>query len=301
MKLMTASATLTLGAQKSAIRACMVAALLMPIAMGCGGQTVSSGSSVASPSLKVTSTLDGLSTLPHHIHWVATPNVPEADVTEVDFMIDGQMRWIEHHVPYTYSDNDTFGLGYLVTSWLTPGEHAFTVRVLITSGRSAFDTVTARVDPAPEVPSALVGKWQRNIDTTNAPVEGSQGNPTNTPSPAGIYQITFDRRWIFDQFPGTFSIAESITKGTGDGEQFASDWEPGPTTFHVDGAVSHQVFNAATDQEGGSWCYWGGPGVDYTWSSNGNTVTLKPVGGVDPCGIRGFIWTGTWTRVSATP
>ena len=36
--------------------------------------------------------------------------------------------------------------------------------------------------------------------------------------------------------------------------------------------------------------------IDYTWSVSGNTLTLMPVGGKDPCPLRGFIWTGDWTR-----
>ena len=40
----------------------------------------------------------------------------------------------------------------------------------------------------------------------------------------------------------------------------------------------------------------GRPVADYSWSVSGDTLTLAPIGGGDPCGIRGFIWTGQWTR-----
>jgi hypothetical protein len=51
------------------------------------------------------------------------------------------------------------------------------------------------------------------------------------------------------------------------------------------------------DREGGWWCYAGGPVGTYDWSVSGGTLTLTPAGGADPCGVRGFIWAGQWTRV----
>jgi hypothetical protein len=76
-----------------------------------------------------------------------------------------------------------------------------------------------------------------------------------------------------------------------------TDWTPGPRSFHVQGAVSIQPFDGNTDQLGGSWCYWGGPGANYSWTVHGRVLTLTPFGGKDACSIRGFIWTGEWTRV----
>jgi hypothetical protein len=35
----------------------------------------------------------------------------------------------------------------------------------------------------------------------------------------------------------------------------------------------------------------------YNWTVSGSTLTLSPVGSHDACGIRGFVWAGTWTRV----
>lgn len=98
------------------------AALLLILALAaCSstGATASSGpaSSAASPAmLKVTSTLDGHTGLPHRIRWQAIPIVPAADVSEVDFLIDGRLGWAEHHRPYFYGDDGN----WLVTSFLTP-------------------------------------------------------------------------------------------------------------------------------------------------------------------------------------
>jgi hypothetical protein len=151
--------------------------------------------------------------------------------------------------------------------------------------------------PAPVPPATLVGSWQRTINRANAPTPGSAGNPTDTITPDGTYTITFSRKWIEDHFPGKFSISGSINGNSGDGFELLSDWTPRSTGFHVQGAVSIQPFDVNTDQLGGSWCNWGGPGADYSWTVTGNTLALTPIGGKDACSIRGFIWTGKWTRV----
>jgi hypothetical protein len=212
---------------------------------------------------------------------------------KVEFLIDGKVLWAERDAPYTYSDDG----GYLVTSWLTPGKHRFTVRATVVrigdtpikdgAGQVAEDTVVASVPRAPDPPAALAGTWQRTPDTT--------GRPT---FPAGVYKLVFDRRWIQERFPGKFDPETTHANGPGTGRGLIedNDWDPGPTTFHVQGAVVFKRFDRS-DPEGGSSCDYGGPGTDYSWSVSGNTLTLMPVHGTDPCAPRGFLWTGHWTRV----
>jgi hypothetical protein len=240
------------------------------------------------PRFRVTSTLDGKTVLSHRVHWIARPTLPA--VSEVDFLIDGKLRWVEHNPPYTYSGLD--GDGYLVTSWLTPTRHRFTIHVKAFDGRTASDTVVARVLAAPAPPAALAGTWQRTIDPTAAPKPGSTGNPTETILPPGTYRLTFDRRWIKDTFPGSWVLPQS--NQTGEGIVGESDWNPGATRFHVQGAVMFHPFSDNLPE--GSWCYMWGPPADYNWSVTGDTLTLTPVGGIDPCQIRGFVWAGTWMR-----
>ena len=60
---------------------------------------------------------------------------------------------------------------------------------------------------------------------------------------------------------------------------------------------AHDMRFDRNDPEGGSSCDYGGPGTDYSWSVDGNTLTLTPARGTDPCAPRGFLWTGAWTRV----
>ena len=178
---------------------------------------------------KVTSTLDGKTALPHRIQWLAT--VRGAQAREVDFLIDGKLRWVHHHLPYYYGDfSDSPGTvdrGYLVTSWLEPGLHHFTVRATSTSGQTATDTVVARVAPTPDPPSALAGTWQRVVNPVGAPKPGSPGAPKDTPTPAGTYKLVIDKRWIQTRNPGTFTHA-SVDKNTGLGYIQDTDYVPTP-------------------------------------------------------------------------
>ncbi len=251
----------------------------------------------ASPAagFKATSTLDGKSVLPHRIHWLGFPSLAAAKVAKVEFLIDAKLCWVEHQAPYVYGGDDNGrNQGYLVTSWLTPGKHRFVVRVTAKDGTTSTDAVSARVLPAPAPPAALAGSWQRTIDASAAPKPGSAGNPTGTVVASGLWTITFDKRWVRDAAPGTFVYPKSNT--TGFGLYNLDDYSAGPTRIHLVGEV---FFHPGSERlpEGGSWCFGSGPPADYNWSVNGNTLTLAPIGGRDACGIRGFVWTGTWTKV----
>ena len=227
--------------------------------------------------LGVRSTLDGKSVLPQRVRWVGKPTLPESEIDEVAFLIDGTVRWVEHEAPYSYSEDG----GFLVTTWLTPGRHRFTVRVRSADGRTARRTVRARVRPAPAVPEALAGTWYRHVSQ-------AVGN-----SPAGKYTLVFERRWLQDRAPGKW---DPDTSGdTGFGGIIDNYWIPAPDTFKIAGSVNFRPLRD-TDAEGGWWCEPGGPSATYQWSVAGNTLTLAPVGGIDACDQRGAIYTGKWQR-----
>ena len=236
---------------------------------------------------RLSSSLDGKSVLPHRIHWTASIGLTPAQLGSFAFQIDGKTRWIGNKLPAVYAD----GNGYLVTSWLRPGRHTFTIRAYARDGRIAADTVTARTLPAPIPPAALTGTWRRTVD----PSAGPQLTPGHR-APAGNYTITFERRWIQDRLAGQFDRRRS--GNTGEGMVIDSDWTPNQHTFHVQGDVVSFAPTAHVNQEtGNSWCFPGGPGADYRWSISNRQLTLAPDGGDDPCAIRGFIWTGIWERL----
>ena len=268
-------------------------------AIGTGfGQLPKAVTTATNKPFKVSSTLAGKTVLPHHIHWYAS--APGTKIRVIEFLIDGKVRWSQKKAPYIYGDQEdnfsTIDRGYLVTSFLSPWLHHFTVRATATNGQTAETTVVARVLSAPAPPAALKGTWVRRIDPAGAPNPGSPGAPADTPTPAGTYKLVLDSRWIQTRNPGAFTHA-SVDKNTGLGYIQDTDWVPGPTTFHVWGAVSWRPFNDYLAEEG-TWCQpWGGPQASYHWSVKGDTLTLTPVGR-DTCRVREFIWAGEWTKAT---
>jgi hypothetical protein len=129
----------------------------------------------------IRSSLDGRAFLPHRIRWIAYASRPVL-FPGVEFLIDGKVVFANRLVPYAFADDGrdeasgTRKTGYLVTSWLTPGPHAFTVRgKALVGGRrtTATKTVVARVDRAPAPLAQLAGTWQRTGD----PDEGATCDP----------------------------------------------------------------------------------------------------------------------------
>jgi hypothetical protein len=230
----------------------------------------------------VKSSLDKLSVLPHRIHWQASPSLPPTQVKKVEFSIDGgSVRWTEHKAPYSFSDDGA----YLVTSWLKPGAHRFTVKAVATDGRVAIDTVTAKTVAPPAVPAELRGTWQRT-PFSKVLVPGW---------PTGTYKLVFDSRWIKLIHPGPFDPVKSAPTGQGYINYF--DWNPtGANRFHAQGAVTLKA-QGPKDRVGGWLCEPSGPASNYTWSVSGTTLTLTPVGGADACRLRGQVWAGDWSRV----
>jgi hypothetical protein len=252
---------------------------------------VTPGLAAAAKPVKVTSSLDGMTVLPRHLRWVAMPKLASLQIQKVEFLIDGKLRWVEQEAPYVYG-SDEAGLheGYLVTTWLTPGRHRFTVRV-IAGQRSGSDSVTARVLPAPDVPAALAGTWQR---TVTGPIPADPGGASTNPAPGGTYTFTFDPRWVKESSPGPFT---PITNGTQpcNGCIYLEDYLAGPSTLQLWGTATTNPITA-DNPIGGWWCFEDGPPTKYSWTVSGNTLTLTPTAGLDPCHQRGTVWSGTWTR-----
>jgi hypothetical protein len=130
--------------------------------------------------LSVASTLVGLTELPHRIHWEATP---VGSAAEVDFLIDGQLAWVEHNAPYFYGDDGN----WLVTSFLTPGPHAFVTKAVAPGGQTATETVNATVAVAPAPPADIAGRWSRST----------------TGSTSGVWSVNINSiGWLFDDPQG---------------------------------------------------------------------------------------------------
>ena len=242
-------------------------------------------------SVSVTSTLDGKKVLPIRIRWIAHPRIPASQVAEVDFLIDGKVRWIEHTPPYVYGGDDNgHDEGFLFTSWLTPGEHHFTARVTAANGTRTPDTVTARVLPPPAPPAALAGAWTRTVTAQDA--GKAQPQYGGTP-PVGSWKLIFDRVGAWELDP------------TGSG--LANEYDAESGVLHVYAPIQMAPFDNGQGgvsrfghhKIGGTDCTAAGPFGTYRWTVTGTTLTLAPLH--EGCPDREAVWEGVWTRTTAAP
>jgi hypothetical protein len=193
----------------------------------------------------VTSTLTGKKVLPVRIRWVASPSVATSKVAEVDFLIDGKVGWIEHNAPYYYGSDRN----WLVTTWLPPGVHRFTVRAVLHDGRRTSLSTTARVLPVPPPPAAISGTWSRRV----------------TEGDVGTWRITINRiGWLFDDPHG--------------GGQNQDVSYPAPGKVILRAAIEEPTFGRY--KRGGAFCEHepDPPGLyRYAVSRDQRTLTLKAV------------------------
>jgi hypothetical protein len=274
------------------VRPGLAAVLLLVALAACSspGRPVSSGpatagSTTSSRGFKVTSTLDGHTTVPHRLHWQAFPSEPAADITEVDYLIDGKLAWVEHNTPYFYGDDGN----YLVTSFLAPRTHTFTVRAIDAQDHTATDTVTAAVTAAQDPPAGLAGTWTRTV----TPADVKQAT-SGSPPPAGQWALVIGPvSWQVQGPP----LGKSMT------------WQACSQASCFD--IAYRAANSVTlypqiavppypnQTSQGGFCNSVDPLFTWTYAvgDGGKTLTLHPAGN-DPCGDRIAILAGTWTRAS---
>ena len=250
-------------------------AAAVALAAGCSSGHAATASPSKSPArLTVTSTLDGHGVLPQRIHWQAFPSASAAHISKVDFLIDGRLGWEETRSPYFYGRDGN----WLVTSFLVPGRHTFTVRVITADGHMAASTVKASV-AAPAAPSAaLAGTWTRVVtpaDVTKA--------TTNEPPPAGHWRLQIGPTgWqLHDPEGGGQLFDVGYQRGSGVQMRPTIEYPPYPNS-------NSGGFCADTDP---LWTW------TYSVAGDGKSLTLRPVGH-DPCGDRVAILAGTWTTVA---
>jgi hypothetical protein len=242
--------------------------------------------------LAVTSTIDGKKVLPQRIRWIAHPTVAPSKVSEVDYLIDGKLRWVEQFAPYNYASDDLHGhLNYLYTSWLTPGEHTFTARAKTTSGQTATDTVSARVLPAPAPPTALAGTWTRVMTAAEDAKSDPKYGKDNIPPP-GKWRLVIDRVGIWELDPLGTGLLQAYSVTGNVLHSYSPIVEKPKNTTGAAGSIE-RLGNQVT-VNGGVECDESGPFGTYHWSLSRNQLTLTSLH--EPCGQRRAIYEGTWTR-----
>ncbi len=269
-----------------------VAVLLALVTSACGGTASSeSSSSHAQPDTlqRVTSTLDGETTIAIRTRWIATPQPAGAPVAGVDFLIDGKLIWSENAAPYVFGGDDNgTNLGFLITTWISPGAHTFTARAAGVDGKTVSDDVTASVAAAPAPPAALKGTWTRTV--TQQDIE--HAGVTDGPPPTGQWHLIFDQigAWELDPL------------GSGVGSQYEAQGD----TLNVYAPIQEAPFSNGIGgisryghhDLGGTDCNASGPFGSYRWSVAGKQLTLSVIN--EGCPNRQAIWAGVWSLQSRT-
>ena len=215
----------------------------------------------------VRSTLAGNAVLPHRISWLGIPSLAAAQIKEVDFWIDGRLRWKEQKPPYTYANDGN----YLVTSAL-PGIHHFRVDAISTDNGRATVSTDARVAPAPRPPAGLAGTWERVLSK-----EDVAGAIDSAP---GRWRLTVDRvGWRFRD-PGTHGALVDVAY-------------LGPRLLEARSGIATKL--PGVGDEGNVWCDAPYQPVRYRWSVTGSTLSLT-LAGPKRCDGQSQVWAGDWTR-----
>lgn len=264
------------------------ATTLTAFVLGCAGMTFLLGVSSASAEqsakpFTIRSSFDGKTVLPQRIRWIAYPSTGVL-FPGVEFLIDGKVVVSNRLPPYAFGDDGrdeatgSVNTGYLVTSWLSPGRHKFTVRARgLGPNRKtvATKTVVARVRSAPARPAQLLGTWRRDLATAVPPDRNMLYRKVT--APPGIYTIAVGRRFI-------------RISGPDPRKHIKLDYLAGARTITIRGPVW------TGDPNEGGWCEPWGPETIYSWSVSNGTLTLAPAGEPDACKQRGMIVTGDWAR-----
>jgi hypothetical protein len=224
---------------------------------------------VDSTPLTVTSTLDGKKALPHRIKWVATVK-PAASLSRVEFLIDGKVRWVERDAPYVYGDDGN----WLVTSWLSPGQHRFTIQAVSTSNRRTTRSVVALVGRAPAGPAQLANsRWTRLYTAAET------GD-----APPGKWMLSISR-------------AGWKIKDPAGGGNFIDVAYLGPRIVETRGGIWTRPKESQEPnvKEGNGWCEDTNEPVRFRWSVADNKLTFTLAGSQRCDGLGPFL-SKTWTR-----
>jgi hypothetical protein len=233
-------------------------------ALAVAGSSIAAGRGAAT--FTVVSTLTGRRVLPHRIHWLGKPSLLPSRIREVDFLIDGRRVWVEHHAPYSFG----YDANYLVTSWMTPGLHKFTVVALATDGRRARVSSKARTTTPQKPPTPLMGSWQRNVSAANAGNVGLPGVWTLTVSAVGWRLL--DQTRLRGALVDVAYFSGHVVEARG-----------GIVTREHDG------------RENNPWCDEPFQPVRYHWDVAADSLTLT-LAGKKLCDGQSRLWAGEWKR-----
>ncbi|MFN2594891.1 MAG: hypothetical protein ABR579_08395 [Actinomycetota bacterium] len=220
-------------------------------------------------------------TLTKAVHWQVKAK-PAADdaIQAVEFLIDGNRKWVEENPPYSFDEDFQF-----LPPWLLGnGHHVLTAHVITSEGASADATAHIRVDVDLSKDKMIAGTYrrlvtkadQKRVASYRVPAKGAFGEQ----SPTGRWTIQVKKNGeIIGVDPKGDTSSPFVEPYTLDGSKLTLY---GPAVWrqpHPDPA------NLFCEPEKAS---------DYTWSLSGSSLTIKNI--QKACADRDIVFVGTWTR-----
>jgi hypothetical protein len=250
--------------------------------------TTACGSSTQTPTplaLRALSSISDGAVLSDPVRWTATAaGVPATQVGQVDFLIDGRVRWIEHHPPYVFN-----GDGDELFPWLLgPGGHRLAVRIVTRTGAtgSTVSSVTVSI-PAP-IPVQLLGTFSRTVTVADVlPPRPSPHEPRGEALLAGVSrgEALLAGVWrLRVQADGSITI--NAPDGAASTEAFLADPDG---ILTLEGPAN---WLRSDDRQSG-FCEIETIGA-YTWSAHARSLVVTPQH--DTCTKRSSVFAGDWRR-----
>jgi hypothetical protein len=259
------------------------AAILAPAGCGSGDSSTPSEATAAdassTPEGSVSSSIREGSELTDPVRWRAQlSGVSTADVSEVRFMVDGQVEHVEGLEPYQFAGDHNL----LLPGTLGPGSHTFAVDVRLLDGRRLTAASTANVSRhADPVPAAVVGRWTRTVTPAEVARTEEFRNPEyGEPLPVGRWTAKIGADGVA-RYTDPRRRSDSLTVGQ-------VRFEPGGRLI-VGGEVPN--FPGAE----GSFCPDTVPTGDYRWSVEDGALVVEVIDDRE-CADRNSFWNGKFRR-----
>ena len=253
---------------------------------GCGSddsspsQEASSTSSTAASRGEITSSIREGAELTEPVRWEARlRDDSTADISEVRFLIDGEVEHVERIEPYQFAGDQNL----LLPGTLAPGSHTFAVDARVADGGSLTAATTAEVSRRAEpVPAAVVGTWTRKVTPAEVNRTEDFRNPAyGDPLPVGRWTVEIGADGVA-RYTDPFKRQDSLTVGQ--------------VRFEPDGGlvVGNEIPNVSGAE--GYFCPETVGVGSYRWSVNDDNLVVDAVDDRE-CADRNSFWNGTFTRL----
>jgi hypothetical protein len=269
-----------------------VVVLALGVLAGCGGGSeegpASPSPSTASPSPgttlappTVTTTIHDGDVMTAAVPWqVKAEPVGNDFIAEVDFLIDGEQKWVERDSPYYFDDDEQ-----VLPPWLLGnGQHDLAVRVTTTNGASAKVVAHVTVDVNLAQDQVIAGTYHRVV--TKADVR--RALPYRIPSKGAFGIVPPPGRWTLHFEPEGKIVGVDPLGDTSN--PFVEPYTLTGSQLRLYGPA---VWLQPNPDSPSLFCEPERPS-DYTWDLSGSSLTITPTQKI--CADRDIVFAGTWTR-----